>query len=162
MPHYDVVIPRFRVLCKFLRRQSKKLCSRCFNTEVGRQFHADFEHFKGKVVPGRWDSIAHGIHCLLKVEAALRWGWNLDLFSQGSVAQRQDDDEQWGGDKLTIVDTAIHDVRCTMPAIGWTAVPVISNYFTASQRHQPASDGSGSSVRYVGAGLQKFATANFW
>ena len=104
LPQLSSAVDALAAVADLVRKKhtQERLCERCFDTVVGRQFHSLFQAFQGKVHPGRWGTIAFATHEMLQIERPLRWGWNLALFLGGSADQASDQ-----AVKATVVNEAI-------------------------------------------------------
>ena len=87
MVHYDTTVQQMSHVRRMIKRthSRERLLSRCFDTEVGRQFHPDLKALRGHVQRGRLGTVAMAVLELQKIERPLRFGWDLQKY--GSVRQ---------------------------------------------------------------------------
>ena len=85
------------MLCKIIRRRGHrtKLLERCFNSELGQQYHSYLKNFKGHIFRGRWGTISFGVGELVKVEWIMRWGWGRERFLGDDGDQQKASLSRW-------------------------------------------------------------------
>ena len=78
MPQTGRSIEQLAVVADLLRRPHirTRLLESCFNSEVGKQFHARLNTFRGKVRSERWGTIAFCVYEALESRSMLVFGWN--------------------------------------------------------------------------------------
>jgi len=104
---YDEAVNQAKHVCSLIRQHHtrERLLETCYFTPVGRAMRGSFNGFDAKVHKPRWASIAHAVEQLVRVEHALRWGWNKDRY--GQAHRREDAEGKPESLDLAIVDGAI-------------------------------------------------------
>ena len=102
-------------------KTAKKLLERCFSDPIGVNFHTQFKDFHGHVYLKRWGSVAFSTPQVKSVEAALRYGWNLASFSDGSKEKAAEGhDEFFGHDVPEVFKGASESEICDLAIKGST------------------------------------------
>lgn len=90
---------------------------RCFDDDIGRQFHDSLKRFNGVVYQQRWGTVMFALPQLLDIQVPLRYGWSYEAYLKGSDEPPQEvasDREEIGGDfsgrtRAQIANSAITD-----------------------------------------------------
>ena len=117
LPNFEVNVEKAIAFCKIIRKRDNqpKLLERCFGSAVGRQFWPLLKSFKGWIHLGRWGTLAFSIPEIMRVEGAMKWGWDKDAYVRGA----QDDGDEGQAHQARVqeataiasmVDDAVTDV----------------------------------------------------
>lgn len=99
LEHFEEWVGQLQAVAKVCSKpwSKRRLLATCFSSTETMPFRPQIEGFSCHVHPGRWGSMAHAIRELLKVERALRSGWDLSLLlynqREGRRAGRDPDEE---------------------------------------------------------------------
>jgi hypothetical protein len=107
--NYKDCVTKAQAVCKLVHRRDtrEKLLARCFNCNIGRQFHSAIKDFKGKIHTGRWGTVAFSVLELLNIERVLRWGWDKEKYRQGENHKDDDEDPEGAAVLVQTVDDAV-------------------------------------------------------
>ena len=123
LEHYDEAVHRLSKLAALLKQKETKdrLFETCFGTTVGRALWSSIAGFDGECYVERWGTVAN---CVLQVtdelEAAIRWGWDMDKYFGGSGSYVPLDKDQYLG-KDNPHDSRIDLVDDTINSTFWWA-----------------------------------------
>ena len=114
MKSFDDVVGQCKKVADLLRKKESKdrLIETCFSQGLARGFASEIKQFKSHVHEDRWGTVAECIPNLLRLKAALRYGWDLRAFRGydpavvQEPAEAQNDEEEFGA-RVSAVNAAI-------------------------------------------------------
>ena len=85
MKDWEPTVDAATLICKLVGRRDHRprLLQRCFSSDIGATYIPALQKFRGHIFRGRWGTVAFGIQEVLKIQGALRWGWDLDAYLHG-------------------------------------------------------------------------------
>ena len=114
MKSFDDVVGQCKKVADLLRKKESKdrLIETCFSQGLAKGFASEVKQFKSHVHEDRWGTVAECIPNLLRLKAALRYGWDFRAFRGydpavvQDAAEAQNDEEEFGA-RVSAVNAAI-------------------------------------------------------
>ena len=85
MQSYKARVHQAKELCRIIRRPETqpRLIERCFSHGVGPFFADRLKQIRGHIHEKRWGTVDFTVPELLRIEQAMRWGWDKHRFLHG-------------------------------------------------------------------------------